>query len=108
MVLDISPTKTRRRGIPVVVPEEPARLHLERPDPRRTTWIRIEADRYEVCRGDRLLGYVEVVGSVHVALAGERYDRAVEVAQSLLFELAIEALESAAGPAVTQPRTPPR
>lgn len=53
-------------------------------------WTRIDLDLYEVAREGRIVGYVEVVGSVFVALGGTRYDRAVEVAQHLTFHAAVD------------------
>jgi hypothetical protein len=44
---------------------------------------RVTPDVLRVTLDDRVLGFVEYAGRVHVALAGERYDRAVEVAQAL-------------------------
>ena len=45
-----------------------------------------------MCIGEVVVGYVEAAGSVFVALHGSRYDRAVEVAQSLSFDVAAAAL----------------
>ncbi len=90
-------TSGMRRRTPKPV-EIPARAPWQ-PRPRRSSerlvWLRVEADRYEVRRGSRVIGFVESVGSVFVALAGNRYDRAVEVVQTLLFELAIATLDAA-------------
>jgi hypothetical protein len=55
-------------------------------------WTRIDLDLYEVVHDGRVVGYVEVVGHVFVALTGPRYDRAEEVRQALSFSEAIEAL----------------
>ncbi|RWZ51032.1 hypothetical protein ELQ90_09545 [Labedella phragmitis] len=44
---------------------------------------RVSPSLLRVMRDDRVLGFVEHVGRVYVALSGEHYDRAVEVAQSL-------------------------
>ncbi len=55
-------------------------------------WTRIDLDLYEVARDGYIVGYVEVVGSVFVALGGSRYDRAVEVAQLLTFHAAVDAV----------------
>jgi hypothetical protein len=52
----------------------------------------IELDEYEVCRGDDVLGYIDVVGSVFVARAGARRDHAVEVLQTLVWEQAVAVL----------------
>lgn len=55
-------------------------------------WTRVDLDLYEVARGGYIVGYVEVVGAVFVALGGPRYDRAVEVSQHLTFHAAVDAL----------------
>lgn len=60
-------------------------------------WTRIDLDLYEIAWDDTVAGYVEVVGHVFVALAGPRYDRAVEVRQALSFSDAVEALRRASG-----------
>lgn len=44
---------------------------------------RLRADCYAVSVDGMVIGYVDVIGRVHVALRGARYDRAVEVAQQL-------------------------
>ena len=60
-------------------------------------WTRIDLDLYEVARDGRIVGYVEVVGSVFVALGGVRYDRAVEIAQHLTFHAAVDTVLRRAG-----------
>lgn len=45
-----------------------------------------------MCIGETVVGYVEAAGPVFVALHGSRYDRAVEVAQSITFDIAVAAL----------------
>lgn len=55
-------------------------------------WTRIDLDLYEVAHGGAVVGYVEVVGSVFVALGGTRYDRAVEVSQHVTFHAAVDVL----------------
>ncbi|MEV7874305.1 hypothetical protein [Microbacterium sp. NPDC089188] len=62
------------------------------PAPTEIPWTRIDLDLYEVARGGYIVGYVEVVGAVFVALGGARYDRAVEVSQHLTFHSAVDAL----------------
>lgn len=47
-----------------------------------------------VCVGDSVVGFIESAGVVFVALHGSRYDRAVEVAQSLAFDVAVASLLS--------------
>lgn len=68
----------------------------------RIVWERVDTERYCVLVDGMARGYVEVVGAVFVSLAGARYDRAEEVAQSLAFDRAIAAVaRSAADSAVT-------
>ncbi|MDR6691713.1 hypothetical protein J2X55_002636 [Microbacterium sp. 1154] len=62
------------------------------PVPTEIPWTRIDLDLYEVARDGYIVGYVEVVGAVFVALGGARYDRAVEVSQHLTFHAAVDAL----------------
>src|SRR5690554_5232260 len=99
--VDIPRTPTRDRGL------------LTRPAPRApepppiVTCDRIGPGCYAVFLAERVVGFIDVVGPVSVALAGCRYDRAVEVAQSVMFERAVAALVAAddvcqaAGPART-------
>lgn len=61
-----------------------------------TRWTLVDLDRYEVRRGDAIVGYVDVVGPVFVALVGMRYDRATEVAQTLTFLTAIAVVAAVA------------
>lgn len=71
----------------------PPRRPVAPPDPNaRVHWKRTAADRYVVRNGGRVLGYIEVIGAVFVVLAGSRYDRATEVAQTLVFDNALAAL----------------
>jgi len=60
--------------------------------PTEIPWTRIDLDLYEVARDGYIVGYVEVVGAVFVALGGPRYDRAVEVSQHMTFHAAVDAL----------------
>ncbi|WZH35318.1 MAG: hypothetical protein PIR02_11065 [Microbacterium enclense] len=62
------------------------------PAPIEIPWTRIDIDLYEVARDGYIVGYVEVVGPVFVALGGTRYDRAVEVGQLLTFHSAVDAV----------------
>lgn len=57
----------------------------------------------EIKVGCQLLGYIERVGHVFVALTGERLDRAEECGQSLLWDLAAAALVRQARLNVTSP-----
>jgi hypothetical protein len=55
-------------------------------------WTRIDLDLYAIEVDGVSYGFVEVVGHVFVALSGERYDRAVEVRQTLTFQEAVASL----------------
>jgi hypothetical protein len=46
----------------------------------------IDVDLYAVLGGKHLLGFVQRVGNVFVALSGKTYSLAVEVGQSLIFD----------------------
>ena len=52
----------------------------------------VRPDLIEVVVGGDTIGYIEMVGNVFVALKGGRYDRAVEVAQSMSIDVAHAAL----------------
>lgn len=75
-----APTTLIRAG--VVETEASERLDLERVSP---SLLRVTLD-------GRTLGFVEHVGRVYVALSGDYYDRAVEVAQTLDVARAARAL----------------
>jgi len=73
--------------------ELPPRLPVSPPDAGATLrWERCAPERYVVWNGTRVIGYVDVVGAVFVVLAGSHYDRATEVAQTLVFDSALAAL----------------
>ena len=59
-------------------------------------WTLVDLERYEVRRAGAVVGYVDVVGHVFVALVGLRYDRATEVAQTLTFRTAIDIVAAVA------------
>jgi hypothetical protein len=61
-----------------------------------TVYRTVRPDLVEVVVGPDVVGFIEVVGPVFVALSGPRYDRAVEVAQSVSIEVAHRALCGAA------------
>jgi len=65
-------------------------------DASPTTWTLVDLERYEVRHGGAVVGYVDVVGPVFVALVGMRYDRATEVAQTLTFMTAIQVVAAVA------------
>ncbi|MEV7693534.1 hypothetical protein AB0N73_09415 [Microbacterium sp. NPDC089189] len=72
-----------------LAPRRPAAL----PEPHDgVQWQRVSPDRYRALRGEATVGFVDVVGAVFVVMAGTRYDRCVEVAQTLVFERAEEHL----------------
>jgi hypothetical protein len=52
-------------------------------------WELVDLERYAVRRADETVGFIDVVGAVFVVLSGARYDRAVEVLQTLDFTTAI-------------------
>ncbi|WP_460776055.1 hypothetical protein [Microbacterium sp. GXF7504] len=52
-------------------------------------------DSYTVCDGDEPVGFVDVVGRIHVVYLGRRADRAVEVAQTLDLGTALDRLAAA-------------
>ncbi|WP_309065889.1 hypothetical protein [Microbacterium sp.] len=73
--------------------ELPTRRAPSEPEPDQVIrWERVAPERYVVLDGERVAGFVDVVGAVFVVLRGTRYDRAVEVAQTLVFQKAIEVL----------------
>ena len=98
MTLEIPRISGRERPFPAfaaleTLEELPSRRH---PDPSAGTaslqWSRIGTDRYEVRFGGRTLGFIDVVGAVFVVLEGSPYGRAVETAQTLVFEEALSFL----------------
>lgn len=64
----------------------------ETPDVLDLRWERIAPERYRALRGEECVGFVDVVGAVFVVLAGARYDRAEEIAQTLDFDRVTELL----------------
>lgn len=87
MVMDIPVSKPGSiASVTAGAVEQPAATATEIP------WTRIDLDLYEVARDGRIVGYVEVVGAVFVALGGPRYDRAVEIAQHLTFHAAVDTI----------------
>jgi hypothetical protein len=59
---------------------------------RLAAYRTVRPDLVEVVMGGQVVGYLEMVGSLFVALRGTRYDLAVEVAQSMSIEAAHAAL----------------
>lgn len=68
----------------------------ETPDVRELRWERIAPERYRALRGEDCVGFVDVVGTVFVVLAGSRYDRAEEIAQTLDFDRVTALLDGSA------------
>ena len=60
-----------------------------RPEP---TMTQVATHLIEVSAAGSVLGFVEIADGVFVALAGERYDRAVEVGQALDLTRAVAVL----------------
>lgn len=56
----------------------------------------LRSDLVEVTLRGRRLGYIEIVGNVFVVLQGQRYDRAVEVLQTMSIEVATDTLAQSA------------
>ncbi len=65
---------------------------MERVNGEIATSQRLSDELVQVCIGGTVVGFVESAGPVFVALHGLRYDRAVEVAQSLAFDVAVAGL----------------
>ncbi|MCM3696010.1 hypothetical protein [Microbacterium oleivorans] len=63
------------------------------PRASRIQWDLIAEDRYEVRIAGEVAGFIDVVGAVFVVLSGPRYDRAEEVAQTLVWSTATTALD---------------
>lgn len=82
-VIGVPQSTTKRRAD--AAPDSPSALS-------GVTWSRVARDRYEVTRAGRTLGFIDIEGGVFVALAGPRYDRAVEASQALRFDDAVRAL----------------
>jgi hypothetical protein len=64
-------------------------------NPGGLSWELVDILRYRVFKSRDTVGFIDVVGAVYVVLEGERYDRALEVAQTLIFDAAIAALTPA-------------
>jgi hypothetical protein len=59
----------------------------------RIAWELVDVDRYRVTVAGEVAGYIDVIGALFVVLAGSRYSRAVEIAQTLVWSSAIAALD---------------
>ena len=68
------------------------RRNVERVNGEIVTSVRLSDELVQVSIGSAVVGFVESAGPVFVALYGERYSLAVEVAQSLAFDVAAAGL----------------
>lgn len=89
------PRVRERRSLVTPSRATPAPAPRAQPIEPRVFWERVGADCYAVLLNEKLVGFIDVAGNVFVALAGCRYDRAVEVGQSVVFELAVAAVVDA-------------
>ena len=85
----------RSRVMPSLKELPPRRPQPPAPDDSPVRWERIDIDRYEVRASGATVGFIDVAGAVFVVLAGPRYDRAVEVLQTLDFALAVRSIAPA-------------
>jgi hypothetical protein len=72
----------------------PIVVRVERVNGEIVTSQQVGEGLVQVCAGEIIVGFVESAGPVFVALFGSRYDRAIEVAQSLSFDVAAAGLLS--------------
>ncbi|WP_292814785.1 hypothetical protein AB2L57_03380 [Microbacterium sp. HA-8] len=98
MTIDTRQSHRRRQASPRFAAAEtlkslpPRRPVDDATNPGALSWELVDILRYRVFDSCDTVGFIDVVGAVYVVLEGERYDRAVEVAQTLLFDAAIAAL----------------
>jgi len=59
----------------------------------RAVAIRVLDDIYRVMRGERIVGYVQLVGRVYVSLEGPVYNTSCEIGQALDLESAVRRFE---------------
>lgn len=99
MVLEMPPLARSQSAVRLAAAEALRHLPTRRPEPPRpeaeVRWELVDVDRYEVRDAEVVLGYIDVVGAVFVALSGPWYAAAVEVRQTLRFDEAIHTLRSA-------------
>jgi len=98
MVLDMSPIARKPSAVRLATSDALRQLPTRRPEPPRENadvcWQLVDVDRYEVREGEVVLGYIDVVGAVFVALGGPWYSASVELRQTLRFEDAVQTLRS--------------
>lgn len=100
MVLDMSPIARKPSAVRLASSDALRQLPARRPQPAPPAesgvrWELVDVDRYEVREGDVVLGYVDVVGAVFVALGGPWYAASIELRQTLRFDEAVQTLRSA-------------
>lgn len=91
MTIDTTPSRHGGRADDAVRPGVGDGASLPRSDEGYRLVID-DIDRYRVIVDGVVVGYVDVVGTVFVALAGARYAQAAEVHQSLVLEDAVGVL----------------
>lgn len=101
MTADAPPEESHAHPLPEfaeleALRELPPRRPADPPAPASVIqWTLVEPTRYEVTICGATAGFIDVVGAVYVVLAGERYSRAVELWQTLVFDDALHALAAA-------------
>ncbi|WP_191089258.1 hypothetical protein [Microbacterium radiodurans] len=100
MVMEMSPLARGRTAARIAAADTLRELPKRRPQAAaeptaEVIWELVDVDRYEIREAAVVLGYVDVVGAVFVALSGPWYASAVEVRQTLRFEEAVDVLRSA-------------
>jgi|GEM_PF-3243443 len=85
----------RSRVLPSLKELPPRRPEPPAPEDSAVRWERVDIDRYAVRARGITVGFIDVVGAVFVVLAGPRYDRAVEVTQTLDFSVAVASITPA-------------
>ncbi|QLD12438.1 hypothetical protein [Microbacterium oleivorans] len=94
----MSPIARKPSALRLATSDALRQLPTRRPEPARTDaavcWELVDVDRYEVREGQVVLGYIDVVGAVYVALGGPWYSASVELRQTLRFEDAVQTLRS--------------
>ncbi|HWS51716.1 MAG TPA: hypothetical protein VN241_11960 [Microbacterium sp.] len=88
----IEETALRSEMLPTLQALPPRRPLSSPAESATVRWERTGPERYVVREGVEVLGYIDIVGAVFVVMAGDRYDRATEVTQTLVFDNAIAAL----------------
>lgn len=98
MVLDMSPIARKPSAVRLATSGALRQLPTRRPEAANAKadvrWELVDVDRYEVREGEVVLGFIDVVGAVFVALGGPWYSAAVELRQTLRFDEAVQTLRS--------------